>query len=314
MPGCRICNCASGLASYEAREMMFGLRETFTYYECPKCQCLQIAEVPKDLDRFYPDGYYSYAAPVISRALRLKRGPRRLRLLSYLGDGGGVGRLLLKAFGPPSLPEFVDKLALKPDARILDVGCGMGRLLIGLWREGFANLAGVDPYVAADWTYRHHIHIRKAELADLDGPFDVIVFAHSYEHMSDPVVQAGHVAQLLAPGGHAVFSMPVVPCLAWTKYRACWVDLDAPRHLFIHSQKSMAIIAQRVGLRITDVVYDSDAFQFTGSELYVRDIPMKDPRSQTPFPAEQVQAWEAQSRALNAEGMGGRATFYLKKS
>jgi hypothetical protein len=40
--------------------MQLGLREEFEYFECSKCGCLQIEEVPLDLSKYYPDNYYSY--------------------------------------------------------------------------------------------------------------------------------------------------------------------------------------------------------------------------------------------------------------
>ena len=54
---CRICGNKEGNAPFEAREMMFGTRERFTYFECNSCGCLQIAEIPDDLARFYAADY-----------------------------------------------------------------------------------------------------------------------------------------------------------------------------------------------------------------------------------------------------------------
>ena len=53
---CRICGGSPG-ARHVAREMMYGTREAFGYFECSSCGCLQIAEVPADLARFYPADY-----------------------------------------------------------------------------------------------------------------------------------------------------------------------------------------------------------------------------------------------------------------
>ncbi len=37
--------------------MMLGSRESFTYVECARCGCVQIAEIPADLARHYPTDY-----------------------------------------------------------------------------------------------------------------------------------------------------------------------------------------------------------------------------------------------------------------
>ena len=57
---CRICGNAEGNHAYDVREMMFGTRETFRYFQCGRCHCLQIARIPDDMSRFYPGNYYSF--------------------------------------------------------------------------------------------------------------------------------------------------------------------------------------------------------------------------------------------------------------
>ena len=57
---CRICGNAEDNRTFEVREMMFGTRETFTYFQCAKCGCLQMVEIPSDMSRYYPPEYYSF--------------------------------------------------------------------------------------------------------------------------------------------------------------------------------------------------------------------------------------------------------------
>ena len=64
---CRICHNTDGNKTFLAKEMMLGLRESFEYFECQCCGCLQISTIPNDLGRFYPQGYYSFnATPKLS--------------------------------------------------------------------------------------------------------------------------------------------------------------------------------------------------------------------------------------------------------
>ena len=61
---CRACGNAEGNTAHFPKEMMFGWREVFEYFECGRCGCLQIAEIPADLGKYYPrDAYYSYQPP-----------------------------------------------------------------------------------------------------------------------------------------------------------------------------------------------------------------------------------------------------------
>ena len=55
---CKICTNSENNRAYQIREMMFGFRDEFTYFECARCGCLQIAEIPSNMDRYYPATYF----------------------------------------------------------------------------------------------------------------------------------------------------------------------------------------------------------------------------------------------------------------
>ncbi len=52
MPTCRICGETGDFPRYQVREMMFGFRDTFSYHQCTVCGCLQIDQIPSDMQRF----------------------------------------------------------------------------------------------------------------------------------------------------------------------------------------------------------------------------------------------------------------------
>jgi len=60
---CKICNNQSHNYSLTARERMLGLDDEFEYFECSNCKCIQIIEIPEDMNRYYPENYYSYQPP-----------------------------------------------------------------------------------------------------------------------------------------------------------------------------------------------------------------------------------------------------------
>jgi hypothetical protein len=57
---CKVCLNNEDNTLFIFREMMLGLREDFDYILCNKCGCLQIVEVPKNMQKYYPYNYYSY--------------------------------------------------------------------------------------------------------------------------------------------------------------------------------------------------------------------------------------------------------------
>src|SRR5256885_12513331 len=101
---------------------------------------------------------------------------------------------------------------------------------------------------------------------------------------------------------------------AWRRYHPDWVQLDPPRHLYLHTKDSLARLASEAGFTVQEVRYDSTAFQFWGSEQYRLDIPLGDRRSpaqdaqSTLFSPAQMRAWQGEAQVLNRAGTGDHAT------
>jgi predicted SAM-dependent methyltransferase len=145
------------------------------------------------------------------------------------------------------------------------------------------------------------------------------MFHHSFEHVADPGPTLDSVRKLLAPGGTCIIRVPTVSSYAWQHYGINWVQLDAPRHFYVHSVKSMKIVAERAEFEVSKLVYDSSAFQFWASEQYSQDIPLFDNRSYavsragSVFSKEQIAAFEKRALELNRAEQGDQAVFYLRK-
>lgn len=307
---CRICEDASPKRFFPVREMMFGTRRSFLYFACPTCGCLQIDRIPRDLAEHYPAGYYSLATPEGVGGVRtlLKRHRDR-----YHTRGSGLlGRLLhrVRPYPVDGGLHCLRRLRTRPKARILDVGCGGGHLLTQMSEAGFGNLTGVDAFISASTKLRGGIRIVRGTLHDLRGAYDLIMLHHTLEHVADPLATLSAVAARLAPGGWCVIRTPVVPCEAWEHYGVDWVQIDAPRHLFVHSRDSLKRLARQAGLVPKRVEFDSTAFQFTGSERYRRDIPLHDERQ--PFSRRRIRTFRRRARLLNHQGRGDQAAFYLQ--
>lgn len=60
MMKCRICGNNKNNKIYQVKEMMFGFRDKFDYFQCATCNCLQISEIPCEISKYYPDNYYSF--------------------------------------------------------------------------------------------------------------------------------------------------------------------------------------------------------------------------------------------------------------
>jgi 2-polyprenyl-3-methyl-5-hydroxy-6-metoxy-1,4-benzoquinol methylase len=297
--------------------MMFGLRETFEYFQCLECGCLQIAEPPADLSKYYPDNYYSFTEVPNNNAI--KQYFKRRWASHILRKPNLVGMLVQRLYGAPAMFEWLARSGIGFDQPILDVGCGGGQFLHSLHDLGFRDLTGVDPYVARDIHYKNGVRVWKRTLDQMEGNYRFTILNHSFEHMDDPHAAVRNIFRLLAPGCIALLRLPIADSYAWRTYGVDWVQLDAPRHLFLHSQRSMNILARETGFEVEQIIHDGTAFQFWGSEQYRRDIPLRDERSfevnpqQSSFTAEEMEKYSSHAAELNAAGEADQACFYLKK-
>lgn len=317
---CQICGNSDNNSIHEVNEKMLGTLDTFTYFKCSSCDCLQIAEIPKNISAYYPNSYYSFNA---YKKLNKKRTVRgwidKHRVNDELFEANILGRLLNLLSKPLDYIPYLKPINIKKDTSILDIGCGTGRLLQRMAMGGFTNLTGLDPFIEKNISYHSNVTIIKSSIENFsennEGKFNVIMLHHSFEHMPSPLDILTHVYRLLAKDGVIILRIPLVDSYAWQTYKGNWVQLDAPRHFFLHSKKSLEILLDKSGFEIFDICYDSSKFQFMGSELYRRNIPLNSPkRDRNIFTKKDIKNYSTKAKEVNKDKNGDQAIFYIRKS
>ena len=321
---CQICGEERG-TTHAVREMMFGFRDTFHYFECAGCGCLQLTDPPAEMARYYPQDYYSFEelpAPKVSGRNSIKQWLFRKLAAAQIFDGNWFWRLLA-SLRPVGHFEDVSRLFRHTnvstlDARILDVGCGSGKLLRRLLEVGFRRLNGIDPNLPNEIRFGTELCIQAKTLEQVnDREFDLILFDHSLEHIADQIGTLKTVQRLLSRDGVCIVQIPIAASDVWKDYGVDWVELDAPRHYFIHTPASFRIAANRAGLEVYHLEYEGVAGAYWISELYKRDIPyfskdhLIEPTSM--FSAEELAVFEQRAEQANAAGHGGRGAFYFRR-
>ncbi len=332
---CRICNIENNHPTFIGREMMFGTREEFEYFQCNACGCLQLKDIPKNLGKYYPSDYTPYALPEATKQGRnwftriLQKQRCRTALFGKHYKVNSILKLIVDLpnalYESPNEVSSVDRIISRAglksfDAPILDVGCGIySYWLASLEELGFTELLGVDPLIPGDQNYGC-IRITMSELCDVPGKFSLITLHHSLEHISNQEATLIQIEQHLMPDGVCVIRIPIIPSRVWEEYGTNWVELDTPRHLYLHSLKSLILLANNAGLEVFDIQYDTTAFEFYGSEMYARGIPLTDENSpwinpnSTLFSKVEMDGFKDVANTVNQSGQAGRAVFFLRKA
>lgn len=273
---CKICGKERENDFYSVKEMFYGTREAFSYFECAECHCMQIEEFPQDMAKYYGSQYYSFEQNVVNES------------------------------------DFCTEI--NNTQRILDVGSGSGKWLIEKAKEGYGCLIGCDPFIDKDIQYGDRIKIIKGTIYDMQGIFDYINFGDSFEHMSDPLEELHAVKRLLAKDGVCKISIPVYPNVAVETFGINWYQWDAPRHFFLHSRKSMEYLCEQAGLVIENIQYNSDLGQYVISYVYELGIPMVQIPDNVGeiFPQEELKKFQEYTDFANRKSVGDHAIFTLR--
>lgn len=205
--------------------------DKFQVLQCSNCSLAWTAPQPTNLDRYYPAKYRRYNALILGI----------LKTLYRIRARGWSSR-----FTQPG--------------SALEIGCGDGFMLDALRSLGWSVSGTERTADMAKFASEHFglkVYADDQEKLPSDAKFDMIVMFQVLEHLTDPLEQIKKCASLLKPGGRVIIGVPNFS--SWqSKYaRASWFHLDVPRHLFHHSPRSMAHLAQAANMRIDRIGFFS---------------------------------------------------------
>ncbi len=314
---CRICGNHQNNVHWKASEMMYGLKDEFNYWECNRCKCVQIENFPENMSRYYPSHYYSFRVYDGKKFKGTGGWFKKLQFKSSVQPQNIFQQLIKSLFGIKNYLIFKD-LSITKETRILDVGCGNGKsFLYPLAEIGFTSVVGCDPFIEQTIEYPNGLVIKKCDIEKMDGKWDIITWHHSFEHIPNPLENLQKASQILSEKGVCIIRIPTSSSYAWEHYRTNWVQLDAPRHFFLHSKESMEVLAAACGMELYQIQYDSTHFQFSGSEKYIKDIALAKPRPKGLIHfikrKRLKRTYQIKARKLNAENRGDQAAFFLRK-
>ena len=285
------CYCGSGeFARIEILEQMLGFREPFTYAVCQHCGHAYLLTPPPSLAKYYPQGdYYSFKAT------------KRKGVRSFFSSDA------MKAF---------KHLSLGKRTYILDYGCGNGQFVKELHSNGFTGATGYDPFLPND-SFENGAPLLRREL---NAPayreyYDVITMNHALEHVPNPLSEIKMIADLLKPGGFLIIRVPVKDSYAYEKYGVHWAQWDAPRHFHLFTRMSLrCMIGNATELEEINMHDDSNHFQFTASEIYLKGGSLKNNnRFLKRLLSVDTYRYSLKAVQLNKQNKGDQVTLIVKK-
>jgi 2-polyprenyl-3-methyl-5-hydroxy-6-metoxy-1,4-benzoquinol methylase len=248
---CHLCGTSGSLLHREVRDRLYGVPGEWNFRRCENAACrlvwLDPMPVEADLHEAYAD-YYTHG----------ERGGK-----AGAAHGATSGRVVvnaleqlwLGALGLKSAKRRIDGMFLDDvsPGRVLDVGCGDGRLLAALRDRGWIVEGQETDAAAAENTRRTWgITVHLGDLATLALPgasFDAVTMNHVIEHALDPTALVRECMRLLKPGGAFVATTPNPDSFGHVRFGRTWRGLDPPRHLHLMSPAALAAVARAAGFR-----------------------------------------------------------------
>ena len=218
---CLICGHTELVTAFEGFDRYLDVRESFRILRC----------------RFCGNGFTSPR-------------PDRHEIGRYYRDYG----LHDLSFSPVYPGYHFRKFLPKPPAKLLDIGCGAGRLLAGLKEMGY-SVEGLDiSREAADNARKAFgIHVHVGMIDELDLPeerYDAVTMSNYLEHVHDPLSTLKAVNRVMKYGGIAIAGSPNFRCITRRLLAEYWPALHLPCHLIHFNPRGYTEVFKNSGFEV----------------------------------------------------------------
>lgn len=287
---CFLCG-TKGKQLYQGlRDHLFNVPGQWNLKQCPDPQCgiawLDPMPVEDDIAKAYKNYFTHQETTCINNTWRYRisrfvtEGYASL-IYGYRNNSLSIFKKLLGLLvslhpGYRADMDFsVMYLPARAGGHILDVGCGSGQM-IEFMHDHDWNVEGLDfdPY-AVENARRKGLEVNLGQLEAQNYPddyFDAITMSHLIEHVYNPLRLLQECYRILKPGGHLVVVTPNIRSWGHKHFKASWLHLDPPRHLYIFTVTALRHLAEKEGfqkLRVTTSIRWANSL-FMGSRSIKR--------------------------------------------
>lgn len=252
---CIVCQGVNSKVLFFSKDRILNTGENFSIRECVNCGLLFIDPQPsaQSLKKYYAsDKYFAYSESgkagffMTIREYLIRNYYKRdilTKLLSFF---------VHNSFGMPSYVK---------DGKVLDMGCGVGDILLLLRKIGFKVYGLEIDKKAVTLAREKGLDVKLGTFEAIEGYknnyFDTIRLYHVIEHLDDPVECLRIARRKLRIGGELIMSTPNARCLSRFIFGRYWSSLDSPRHLFIFSPASLSLLVHKEGFQVASIKYNT---------------------------------------------------------
>jgi 2-polyprenyl-3-methyl-5-hydroxy-6-metoxy-1,4-benzoquinol methylase len=257
----------------------------FHYRRCRSCRALFLADVPGDLDRFYPQDYYETPSRRVLDLAAAAEGPRLSLLRRFVSDGS-----------------------------LLDIGASFGVFARAAANSGF-DVTAIEMDARCCRYLEEVVGVRairsdapEQAIADVSRPVTAITMWHVLEHLPRPWEVLARAVDRLEQGGVLGLATPNPDSVQFRLLGARWAHVDAPRHLFLIPFDALQRRAVEHGLRLGSVTTTDPLGRYLnrfGWEYAIRRQPTRHASNRRTRAAARLLALAA--APLERRGMSGTA-------
>ena len=150
-----------------------------------------------------------------------------------------------------TVAPHLDMVQPPAGVRVLDYGCGSGKMLDQLQAVGWSTF-GFEPGLKVAFA-------RHQEVVELPGAptFDLVIVHHVLEHLLNPLEVLRALAGSMAEGGVLHLSVPRLDAVDRHAGRGYFIR-PGSKHILAFTRDCLVILLARVGLRVLETVNDAE--------------------------------------------------------
>lgn len=215
-------------------------RDEHRVARCSSCQTVFLHDRPvdKEMSAIYPSNYYSF---------------------SEAGKSGGITAFFRNKIESGKAKSYQALIGENKPAKIIDIGCGDGRLLdiLSSHVSGVWSYSGIeiDPRAVEGAKSKGYDvvygNFETNAVPWMPGTFDLALMHQVIEHTREPREVLRRTSRILKPGGYLSIETPDVDSWDFSLFsKRYWGGYHLPRHFYMFKKKSIARLLEEEGFEV----------------------------------------------------------------